>query len=54
MDLGSSSVRAEFYDGSGTREEGTETKLGYELEYTHDGGVVKDADKLLAAMEPAP
>ena len=47
MDLGSSSVRAEFYDGSGTREEGTETKLGYELEYTHDGGVVKDADELL-------
>ena len=47
MDLGSSSVKAEFYDDSGTREEGTETKLGYELEYTHDGGVVQDADELL-------
>jgi gluconokinase len=47
IDLGSSSVRAEFYDGSGTREEGTETKVDYELEYTHDGGVVKDADELL-------
>jgi gluconokinase len=47
VDLGSSSVRAEFYDGSGSREEGTETKLGYELEYTPDGGVTKDADALL-------
>ncbi len=47
VDLGSSSVRAELYDGSGTRQEGTETKVGYELEYTHDGGVVKDADELL-------
>ena len=47
MDLGSSSVRAEFYDGSGTREEGTETRLGYELEYTAEGAVTKDADELL-------
>ncbi len=47
VDLGSSSVRAEFYDGSGSREEGTETKLGYELEYTPDGGVTNDADELL-------
>jgi gluconokinase len=47
VDVGSSSVRAEFYDGSGTREEGTETKLGYELEYSPDGGVTKDADELL-------
>jgi gluconokinase len=47
VDLGSSSVRAEFYDGSGSREEGTETKLGYELEYTPDGGVTKDAAELL-------
>jgi gluconokinase len=45
VDLGSSSVRAEFYDGSGNREEGT--RLGYELEYTPDGGVTKDADELL-------
>jgi gluconokinase len=40
-------VRGGFYDGSGTSEEGAETKLGYELEYTPDGGVVKDADELL-------
>jgi gluconokinase len=50
VDLGSSSVRAELYDGSGTREEGTETKLGYELEYTPDGGVVNDADELLGLV----
>jgi gluconokinase len=47
VDLGSSSVRAEFYDGSGNPEEGTETKLDYELEYSPDGGVAKDADELL-------
>jgi gluconokinase len=53
VDLGSSSVRAELYDGSGTREEGTETKFGYELEYTPDGGVVKDADELLDLVDRA-
>jgi gluconokinase len=47
VDLGSSSVRAELYDRSGKREEGTETRLGYELEYTPEGGVTKDADELL-------
>jgi gluconokinase len=47
VDLGSSSVRAEIYDESGNREEGIETRLGYELEYTPDGGVAKDADELL-------
>jgi gluconokinase len=47
VDLGSSSVRAELFDGSGTREEGTETKLAYELEYTPDGGVAVDTDELL-------
>jgi gluconokinase len=47
VDVGSSSVRAEFYDGSGTREEDTETKLDYELEYAPDGGVAVDADELL-------
>jgi gluconokinase len=47
MDLGSSSVRAELYDGSGDNVEGTETKLDYELEYTPDGGVARDADELL-------
>src|SRR5215218_7703708 len=47
VDLGSSSVRAELYDGSGDNVEGTETKLDYELEYTPDGGVTRDADELL-------
>src|SRR5215216_4735540 len=47
VDLGSSSVRAELYDVSGTRKEATETKLDYELEYTPDGGVAVDADELL-------
>ena len=47
VDLGSSAVRAEFYDGSGTLQEGTEARLDYELEYTQDGGVAVDADALL-------
>jgi gluconokinase len=47
IDVGSSSVRAELYDGSGTREEGTETQLHYELEYAPDGGVAVDAGELL-------
>jgi gluconokinase len=47
VDLGSSSVRAELYDGSGSRVEDTEAQLGYELEYASDGGVTKDADELL-------
>ncbi len=47
VDLGSSSVRAELYDGKGTRVEDSETQLGYELEYAPDGGVTKDADELL-------
>ncbi len=53
VDVGSSSVRAEFYDGAGTREEGTETKLDYDLEYAADGGVVKDADELLELIASA-
>ena len=47
VDLGSSAVRAEFYDGSGTLQEGTEARLDYELEYSPDGGVAVDADELL-------
>src|SRR5215211_6868846 len=47
VDLGSSSVRAELYDGSGDNVEGTETRFDYELEYTPDGGVTRDADELL-------
>ena len=47
VDVGSSSVRAELYDGSGTGVEGSETKLDYDFEYTPDGGATKDADELL-------
>ncbi|MFL6058442.1 MAG: gluconokinase [Rubrobacteraceae bacterium] len=47
VDLGSSAVRAEFYDCSGTLQEGTEARLDYELEYTPDGGVAVDADERL-------
>jgi gluconokinase len=47
LDVGSSSVRAELYDGSGGGVEGTETKLDYDFEYTPDGGATKDADELL-------
>jgi gluconokinase len=47
IDVGSSSVRAELYDGSGSPVEGTVAKQEYEFEYTGDGGATKDADELL-------
>ena len=47
MDVGSSSVRAGLYDGSGDELEGTEVKLDYDFEYTADGGASRDADELL-------
>jgi len=47
IDVGSSSVRAGLYDGSGADVEGTEVKLDYEFEYTPDGGASIDADELL-------
>ena len=53
VDVGSSSVRAELYDGSGSRVEDSETQLGYELEYAPDGGVTKDADELLELVARA-
>jgi gluconokinase len=53
VDLGSSSVRAEFYDGSGTLQKDTEARLDYELEYTPDGGVAVDADDLLDLVTQA-
>jgi gluconokinase len=46
IDVGSSSVRAELYDGAGDNVEGTEVKLDYEFEYTADGGATQDADEL--------
>lgn len=47
LDVGSSSVRATLYDGRGDPLEGTAAKLDHELEYSADGGAVKDADELL-------
>ena len=47
VDVGSSSVRAGLYDGTGEELEDTEVKLDYEFEYTPDGGASKDADELL-------
>ncbi len=47
IDVGSSSVRAGLYDGSGNDIEGTEVRLDYDFEYTPDGGASKDADELL-------
>jgi gluconokinase len=46
IDVGSSSVRAELYDGAGDNVEGTEVKLDYDFEYTADGGATQDADEL--------
>ena len=53
VDVGSSSVRAELYDGTGSRVEDSETQLGYELEYAPDGGVTKDPDELLELVARA-
>jgi len=47
IDVGSSSVRAGLYDGSGEDIVGTEVKRDYEFEYTADGGASKDAGELL-------
>src|SRR5918911_1399614 len=47
IDVGSSSVRAGLYDGTGEEVDGTEVKLDYDFEYTPDGGATKDADELL-------
>ncbi len=46
VDVGSSSVRTELYDGSGNVVKDTALKLDYEFEYTKDGGAAKDADEL--------
>ena len=53
VDVGSSSVRAELYDGSGTGLEETETKLDYDFEYTADGGATTDADGLIGLVARA-
>jgi gluconokinase len=53
VDVGSSSVRAGLYDGSGEELERTAVKLDYEFEYTPDGGASKDADELLDLVASA-
>jgi len=53
IDVGSSSVRAGLYDGTGEELDGTEVKLDYDFEYTPDGGASKDADELLDLVASA-
>jgi gluconokinase len=53
VDVGSSSVRAGLYDGSGDELEGTEVRLDYEFDYTPDGGASKGADELLGLVARA-
>jgi gluconokinase len=53
IDVGSSSVRAELYDGFGDNLEGTEVKLDYDFEYTADGGATQNADELFELVVQA-
>jgi gluconokinase len=53
IDVGSSSVRAGLYDGTGEELDGTDVKLDYDFEYTSDGGASKDADELLSLVASA-
>ena len=46
VDVGSSSVRAALHDEVGDHVPETETKLDYEIDYSADGGAVKDAGQL--------
>ncbi|MCL6438546.1 MAG: gluconokinase [Rubrobacteraceae bacterium] len=50
VDVGSSSVRASLYDEKAAYVEGTETKLEHTLEYTPDGGAIKDPDDLFSLV----
>ncbi|MGH3086142.1 MAG: gluconokinase [Rubrobacteraceae bacterium] len=47
IDIGSSSVRASFYDASGSPVPDTETQLGHGLAYTPEGGATIDPEELL-------
>ncbi len=53
LDVGSSSVRASLYDESGTYVEDSETRLGYSLDHTPDGGATKNAGDLLELVSLA-
>lgn len=46
VDVGSSSVRAGLYDGSGRPVPDTRAALPYDLDVTRDGGATKDAEEL--------
>lgn len=48
LDLGTSSVRALLYDARGRLQPGCEVQVKYRQQFTGDGGVEFDADKLVA------
>ena len=45
LDIGTSSVRASIYDGTGQEVPGTQARIVRDLETTHDGGVEIDAEE---------
>ena len=53
LDVGSSSVRASLYGGTGDYIEGTESQLHYEFKTTSDGGAEVEADELLELIASA-
>ena len=53
IDLGSSSVRAALYDGSGAAVDGTEEQIPYEFDRTDNEAATKSADDLLDLVAQA-
>lgn len=53
VDVGSSSVRAALHDATGEALEGSEVKLEYEFDHTHEGGATTDAEDLLGVVARA-
>ncbi|HEX8184550.1 MAG TPA: gluconokinase, partial [Blastocatellia bacterium] len=47
IDVGTSSVRATLFDGRGRNIEGAQSRLGYEMNTTADGGVEINAEELI-------
>ena len=50
LDIGTSSVRALLFDGSGRQLENCGVQLPYEVEWTADGGVEVDAERLVGIV----
>ena len=48
LDVGTSSIRALFYDGNGKAVDGIDGRVTYKMRLTPDGGVEIDADELVA------